>query len=774
MKNYILIVKFLFFILFSSTSELSSQNLDSLIKVLSKNNLQRTELNSLIVKLLQPTIVGTEQADSLIEKAKSICINGGYNFETALIYRYYGKKHLIQGEYQKSIDSLKKSLNYLNVKKDSTDIAITFQFISSACINSNKYDSALFYCDRAKNIFNIKKDLKNLASAYNTLGGIYYSQGNIPKSIEAFTKSLDIKKELGDSIAIANSLNNIAMIYDSQEKNEAALELYHRALDIYQKKDNKRGIEWTSNNIAVIYKKTGKYSEAIEMFSRSLEINKNSNNNNPNEQGKTLNNIGLLYLELKDYQKSIGFFNQALEALTQSGNENGIAAAYINLGRVHLVQKNYAKSETYYTKSLELATRNDSKEWIRDSYEGLYQTTKALGKHKTALQFHEKFKLLNDSLRSLENLNKLDQLKVEFETDQKEKEIALLSKDNELNTLKLKKHESVTHLLLTIIISSLIIIFLILLYVHRLKADKTLLIQKNTEITQQKEKILAQRDMLEASNIELNQQKEELLSQSEQIEIQHQLISGINRRMTEGLEYASLIQQTLLPSSGVFSKHFSDQFILFKPKDIVSGDLYWTWEENDEIIFAVADCTGHGVAGAFMSVMAISLLKDAVSVNKLNRPEQIANYLYNEFIKSSNLELNSIVGIDFIISKYSAKEKKLSYCGNHMNFIWLKDGEIELYKVGRMFNANSSQYKFQENSINLKEDVKLYFYTDGYTDQLSGIKRKKMGRNELQKLIVSIERQPMYLQSETIDTFYNKWKGNFEQVDDVLVIGLKV
>jgi len=175
-----------------------------------------------------------------------------------------------------------------------------------------------------------------------------------------------------------------------------------------------------------------------------------------------------------------------------------------------------------------------------------------------------------------------------------------------------------------------------------------------------------------------------------------------------------------------------------------------------------------------MSVMAISLLKDAVGVNNLYEPEQISNYLYKEFKKSSSSEIDSMLGVDFLVCKFNKTSRTLTYCGNHMSFIVGRKGDIEFIKVGKLFGSNSLQSNFTNNTIELEPNNRLYFYTDGYTDQLSGIKRKKMGRTEFQRLIASIEIHPHQLQPEMIESFYKKWKGNFEQVDDVLVIGLEV
>ncbi|MGE0078790.1 MAG: tetratricopeptide repeat protein [Bacteroidales bacterium] len=751
----------------------TTQLIDSLKIELSKASLDTVELNKILKKIDRSKTRNLKEVDSItqiiLSKYKSIEYTDGIYRAMDLLATINYKK----GNFKKALEYHKELLTVLEKNNSNPPIkANVYKFITGEYFNIGDFDTAIIYGEKSIIEFQNLNDSQNIARSLNLLGGIYWNKGNLKKASEKLYESLVIREKLKDSLGVANAYNNIGLIYDSQEKLPEAIEMYQKALELYKKINDDQGFGRACNNIAIVKKNQKKYSESLEMFMKSLEIDKKQKN--IDEIGKTLNNIGLLHLELEDISKGIEFFNQAFEAFEQSGNKNGITAVYINLGRAYFLIHNYTKSNNYYQKSFRLAQSIGSNEWLRDSYEGLYKISKKQNNHEKALTFYEKFKSLDDSLRSLENLNKLDQLKIEFDTDQKEKEISLLSKDNELNSLKLKRQESYAHLLLTIIISVILILLLATIYVRRLGLDKEILLQKNKEITLQKEEILAQRDLLETANAELQQQQEELLTQTEQIEIQSRIILGINSRMLESIEYASLIQQTLLPSTSIFNKYFKNQFVLYKPKDIVSGDLYWAWENNDDIIFAIADCTGHGVAGAFVSVMAVSLLKDAVGVNRLYSPLEISNYLYREMRKNSYSELDSVIGIDFVICRYSRISKELTYCGNHMNFIAILNQNMQLIKVGKMLNPNSAPINFKQGSIQLKENDKLYFYTDGYTDQLSAVKRKKMGRSEFQKLLQEIEIHPHSLHHEMIDNFYNKWKGNFDQVDDVLVIGLEV
>ncbi|HPD95283.1 MAG TPA: tetratricopeptide repeat protein [Tenuifilaceae bacterium] len=751
-----------------------SQNLDSLIRIINSNP-QQKELSNIILQLADPPSIGSKQADSLIAIIKNNCNHKSFDHELALIYMYYGKEFLINGKYRQSIDSLQKSLKYFSLI-DSSNIAIIYQYLSSSYRNLNVSDSAFLYCNLAKDIYEKNGDIKRLAFTYNTLGGIYFNQGKIEEAINAFSKSLNLKKKTGDSISMANTLNNIAMIYDAQNKNDEALNLYKEALNIYTLKNITRGIEWSCNNIALVYKRMGKYEEALDMFLKSLEIDKKLNN--ADEQSKTLNNIGLLHLAMNNYSMAISYLEQANKIFNEIHNENGLAATYINLGKSYLKLEQPSKATKFFEKALSTSQKINALEWIRDSYEGLYMTSKLNKDFRNSTNYLEKYKQYDDTLKSLSNLNKIDELRIQFETEKKQRQIDLLEKDQQLNKLELKRQSTYIQLMITLALSVLVILSFTIFYLHKVKKDRLKLRQMNSEIESQNEEITSQRDMLKMANAELIQQKEELQTQTDNIETLNKQITLYNHRLTESLEYASLIQKSIFPQPQLLKKYFNDYFLILKPKDQVSGDLYWMWENenSNEITFAIADCTGHGVAGAFMSILTVNILTNAVGIVGLKEPAEISKFLYKQLLinNTNTFDSNYLLGIDFIIGKYSTNSKVLKFSGSHMNFYHVSNEVTQLIKVERNFNRNSEFIEFTEKSINLKSNDRLYFITDGYYDQINSIKRKKMGRNEFYKILEQAGKLNANQQVPHFEDCFNNWKGEYEQIDDVLVLGLFV
>ena len=796
-SNYSYRYYYLFIFLFV-TLNLHGQNLDSIYIGLQNRDIDTSYLKKSILVLLNDQIVGSSKGDSLIAVTLSKCQEKKFTLGIGLIHRYYANASFKKGDIKNSISQLKKSIICFEQVEDSTYTPSANQALGVAYFNSGNQDSAIYYCSRAIKSFQSRDSKKNLAFLFNTMGGIYWSKGNYNQAAEEFFKSLKIKEQLNDSIGIANTYNNIGILFDSQGKLSEALDMYYKSLDIYQKKKNNRGIGRATNNIAIVLKNQSRNGEAIEMFLRSLEIDKQIGN--INEQGKTLNNIGELYIQMNEPKRSISFLNEAYQIFNSSGDNNGKTATVINLGKAYMILGDNAKASTFFENGIKLAQKDKLIEWVKESYYNFYLLNKKTRNKAKALTYFEKYTTINDSLRSLENLNKLDELKVKFETEQKEKEILILSKENDLKNLTIKKQQSITLFFISITCLTLLIAFLVGYGWIKIRKDNQELLQKNTEINQQKEEIETQRDLLESLNtklnqqnqeienqfeqveslnIELNQQKEEILAQRDQIEFKNMIITATNRRLTENIEYAARIQKALLPDLNITKRYFTNHSILYLPKDIVSGDFYWMWAFEDRLCFSVADCTGHGVSGAFMSILAYNLLKDSVITLGLTNPKDIVTFIYNEIENNfySNLPLHEIKdGLDLVVCNYYPKKNILEYSGAHSSFIHLTSKSLNLlktdrYTIGSRIKQNVS---FTNNQVELKKGDRLFLFTDGYMDQLDSIKRRKIGRNEFYRIIESSVNLNVNAQIQELQRFLNTWMINSEQTDDILVWGIEI
>ncbi|GEM_PF-419842 len=754
-----------------------SQVIDSIDAHILRHKTDTSVLRISLVELQKSSLIGLKKADSLVQIILYQSQRNKFFCGIALSYHYFGLKSLKDGDYKSSSTFFKKSLIIFEKLEDSTNIIATNQSLASTYFNMGKQDSAILFCSKVIKSYKYRNELKNLASGYNTLGGIYWSKGDYFNAAEAFFKSLDIKVKIGDSLGVANTYNNIGILYDSQQKLPEALEMYNKSYEIYKKKGSKRGISKACNNIAIVLKNLNRHGEAIEMLLRSLEIDKELGN--IDDQGKTLNNIGQLYIQINEAASSLNYFNTAREIFHNNDNLNGETASIINIGCAHLKLGNYNFALSFFEQGLSMAKKTHSVELIKETYQHLYELYKKNSNSSLALTYHERYSNFSDSLKSIENLNKLDELKIKYESELKETEIALLNKNNLIEKFEKERQKSIKKLFVSISGLLLLVLCLVGFAWLTIKKDNQKLLLKNTEINTQKEEIEAQRDLLEDLNITLNNQNEEILDQRDQIDSKNRIIFASNRRLTENIEYASRIQKALLPDSDQISQCFSKYYIVYKPKDIVSGDFYWMWLQKDKIYFSVADCTGHGVSGAFMSILAYNYLKDSIITKGLSNPKDILLFIRNEFENNlyRNMSSHDIKdGLDIIVCCYNKIDNIIEYSGAHSSFYHIRNNSLVRYKtdrysIGSRINQADS---FTQKHLQLQAGDRIVFYTDGYMDQLNKNRKTKIGSLNFKNLLQSSGNLEINEQKQRIEKFFDDWKGDYEQIDDVLVMCIEV
>jgi len=289
-------------------------------------------------------------------------------------------------------------------------------------------------------------------------------------------------------------------------------------------------------------------------------------------------------------------------------------------------------------------------------------------------------------------------------------------------------------------------------------SDITKLKEAEEQIEAQRDEIVAQRDLAISQRDEIMEQKKEI---------------------TDSIIYAKRIQKALLPSNELISKILYNHFILYKPRDIVSGDFYWLAKHENKLVIAAADCTGHGVPGAFMSLIGISFLNEIVNSNKVIVANEILNQLRENIINSlqhSNDEEEASDGMDIAICIVDTNTLEMQYAGANNPVILIRDGNLTELKPDKMpiGSHRLANVSFKNNNYSMKDGDSIYLFTDGYVDQFGGINDKKFKSHNFRKLLLDIQNQPINKQKSILDGTFEDWKGDAEQVDDILVIGFKI
>lgn len=247
----------------------------------------------------------------------------------------------------------------------------------------------------------------------------------------------------------------------------------------------------------------------------------------------------------------------------------------------------------------------------------------------------------------------------------------------------------------------------------------------------------------------------------------------------ESIRYAGTLQRSILPNERVFQNVFKEAFVLFQPKDIVSGDFYWIYQHNDDVYFAVGDCTGHGVPGALVNVAGNTLLRQIIRLEDVSDPAMIVRLLDDELVSLFNDNLSEGLtrdGMDIVLCKFNLKQQKGSFCGAGRPLIVVREGELIEFKKGSdAVGYSTSAYKsFETVHFDLQKGDQYYLFSDGYTDQFGGENVKKFNRQRFRNLLLSLEKDSLEKQKKELMMSYRNWKGKQEQVDDICVIGVKI
>ena len=664
------------------------------------------------------------------------------------------------------IDSLENSIK--NYKKEDTIKVNLLNELTPKLFNTDN-DKALKYALEAGKLSDKMNFGKGKAQAYRLVAIAFYYKSQYPMSLEYFQKSWKANEEIGDTVGISKCLNNIGAIHYSQRNYIEALEYYKKSLEIDRKLNDKQGITKSFNNIGVVYYDLKNFPEAIKYYKKSLKIKK--------ELGDikgisvSYNNLAEIYEEQNKLQLALEYHKKSLKLKAKtSGNDLGAKSStcitYFNIGTVYLKMKNIDKALNYTLKALDIAKELQLLDRQKEIYEILYRIYKAKKQYKKSLEYYISYKIIEDSIFSEKNVKKITGLEYQYKYE-KEKEIASLKqqKKDEIAKKELKYQESVRNSFI-VGFALMLLLALVVLYsfIQKRKANKILALQKNK---------------IQETNDELNQTNKELNATLEVVKKQKTEIEKSNRNIKASINAASRIQHALLPSNEMFSNYFHEYFILFNPKDVVSGDFYYLKKIDKYIVVVAADCTGHGVPGAFVSMLGISFLNEIIQKEKIKTAAQILEELRIQIktsLKQTHDKYSNKDGMDIALCVINTETNILNYAGAYNPLYFFRNGKLEITKATRNPIAFFVKEKpFQNNEIQLQKKDRIYIFSDGYIDQFGGERGNKFKAYQFRKLLTSLQEKNLKEQAEILNTTLINWKTDkYQQVDDILVIGLEI
>ena len=635
---------------------------------------------------------------------------------------------------QESLDSLKK-IYYSNSSSDSIKI-IVLSKITQQYFYSNNIDSFENYVNKQEQLGRKINDSSVLAASLQNQGISLFGKSDFSNSLIKFKEARKIYSLIGNSKAQEIISQNIGLIYSSVGKDNKAISIYK---DYLNSKPSNYSITNPQEIIRAYFRISSSFSQMKKWDSVSLYLHKALEVSNKYDSTKQLEAgiYGFLASSFLEQNKSDSaiFYYQLLFKNNNSNNPmfNNLKTQYsIGLSQNYFDKKKYSKA-LLEIESISGYNTNPIFEVI--IYDLKRKIFEKLGRYKSAYSYLDMMMDYKDSLKKMEANEEV--VKFEFEIQQQLDSLKYLDDIKlEQQKTKAKEEELKAEKRFELVLEIGIFVILISLY----------FIYKQLKTTK----------------------------------IQKAIIEEKQTEITDSINYAKKIQDALMISTVSLKELIPESFIFFKPKDIVSGDFYWIHKNNDgKLFFTVADCTGHGVPGAFMSMIGNSLLNENIIENKIEDTGLILDNARESIIKSLNQkEINSESkdGMDIALCKYNPKNKTVEYSGANNPLIHIS-GET-IYKIkgdSQPIGIYSGEIKsFKTNKVKVKKGDMLYLFSDGFHDQFGGEKGKKYMSGKFNKFLLSISKETVEKQLILIEDEFEKWKGSNEQIDDVCVMGLRV
>ncbi len=629
--------------------------------------------------------------------------------------------------------------------------------LSVIYIYNQNFDKYVFFTkDLIKKYYNDEEYDKyvnisnNLAYYYSDYG---FHEKAIQKSLQTleFVEKHDLKNQLPYTYLI------LGFVYRNYELYDKALEYFQKTLEVCDTNELTDELHTAYNEIGNIYNIKKDYKKALEYLFKALKIRKKIQDFS--YLGFSYNDIAYVYTLKKQNKDALKYYYKAIYYLKADNDLNSLVAIYNNIASIYLLNNNYDSVRLYLNKALKLNKTNNNLSMYIQIYNSLSQYYRQIDSFKKAYYYLDSAYKFRDSVFKENTSKELANWEKKYEIQKRDNEI--LKVNESLKRQKILTYSSIIVILLIIVFSAIIL--------SQLKLKKRAFNQ------------------LEEQNYEILQQKEEIEIQKEELEEQRDTIRKQNSDLTSSITYATHIQQSILPPKDLLDSFFKEYFVFYKPKSIVSGDFYWVAKAKSYIFFSAADCTGHGVPGAFMSVLGISLLNEIVAkfegMDNLNIKassviEQLKTLIIKSLRQSDDFD-SSMEGIDLAMCIYNSENNKLQFSGAYNSLYLVRNNQLKEIKADRMPAGISwhKQLKFTNHQIEYHKNDIIYMFSDGFADQFGGEKYEKFTYKRLKDLIKSVSAKPLNEQKNIFEKKLTDWMSKSatnKQVDDIIIMGVKI
>jgi len=633
-----------------------------------------------------------------------------------------------------------------NEKEDSSKMKLFNEI--AACYNGMGYANAKAV-DAAQEALSIaiKNNYKGgQIWAYLNTGYYFQLMGDLKQALDNFLKAQDIAEKNRGKDILAEVYDRLSQFYNGAMRNyKKALEYSQKELSIRKESGNENGYAVALVNTGNIYYGMDSSRQALKYYIEAA--NHFSTLHQKSNLADVENNTGSVYADLKEYDKAILYYQKALSTYQEMNNKYGIAMCYGNIGNVYNMNGEAEKGVTYSEQSLQLAREINSKDNVESAYTFLAEGYSKLGDYKKAFEYQSDLANLKDTIFNETSAKQINDMQVKYDTDKKEKE-------NQILSLSINKQRIISYAVL----AGLVLVMALAFFIYRGYRDK----HKANTVLAEKNKIIEEK----------------------------------NKDITDSINYAQRIQKAILTTDEYLKEALGEYFILYKPRDVVSGDFYWCYANHTKVIIAVADCTGHGVPGAFMSMIGNSLLNEIVIENKIADAADILNALRANLLKTLQQKgQNSVTrdGMDIVLCVWDKTKKELQYAGaNNPLYVFRKNGNGEIAETKKIkkhteafheigadkqpigYMEDKMDKTFNAHTIAVTAGDVIYLTTDGYGDQFGGESNKKFTKKRFRETLGSVAEMELAQQKEAISKAIESWMDTNTQTDDICVMGIRI
>jgi serine phosphatase RsbU (regulator of sigma subunit) len=668
------------------------------------------------------------------------------------VYDRIGRRYLHTPHYKSGLDLLKEGLLLAKKWKNEDGQMKLFLRIADLLQNQGFSKRSLPYFDSS--LLHIKNSpVEVKAEILMQKGRAYYDIGEYKPAMQLYVRS---QKIFEDNKILDRSyghlLHFIGSVFKRQEAYDKAVEYYEKELALARQLNDTRLTAEALYLCGGMYGTMGKLDKELEYLLQALEIYKREKD----DRGTALmlGNISSNYNDRKDYKTAIKYCQEALPYYLKSGDQEKTAWVYRALGDYYSRTNRHAEAIASMKKALEANAKTETKQLLTaaDIQHSLAFAYQRIGDYKNAFYSFLNYQELEDSIHNQENRQFLHDMEAKYETDKKEQQIVLLNKDKKMQDaeLALKEIESQQHKSQR---TYLIIGCILVLIVAGVAGWAFFNKRKDNKI---------------------------LAKQFDEINYKNIVIKEKNKDITDSINYAKRIQEAVLPVPEELNSFFSESFVFYRPKDIVSGDFYWFTQFDDCAILAVGDCTGHGVPGAFMSIIGHDLLNQVVLEDKVRKPADILRILDHRVTSTLNKRGGNHEyqdGMDIAICMFDKVKQQLIFSGANRPLV-VKRGTKIIELPPNKFAIGGSQDStcklFFQHELPLEKSDTIFMFSDGYHDQFGGASGKKLKYHQLKEYISNIKHQSLSEHKVAFTDMFDSWKGDIEQLDDVCLIGIRI